>query len=339
MELFNLPERTEPIMRQLKITPQITDRSEKSFEKYLTDVHAYPPKLSHEQEVEAGNMVQSGDEETKQKGVDILVKHNLRFVISVAKQYHAQSTYTLGDLVNAGNMGLITAAQRFDPTRGFKFISYAVWWIRQSIMQSLSDEGRTIRLPSNQHAKLSKVKDAERNLQQRFGREPSIDELRQYMVREEVKKLFLKEERDINTQVFEDEVTKALKKEEDSNFKLELLTMYATKPTSIDSYVSDEEREKRVSETMESEGLEDFSNHINNFDLRGRILAHMEKLDAKERNILLSIFGIDGREAKSLDELSEEYEVGPERIRQLRERAIKKLRSSKSFMTELEQFR
>ncbi len=174
-------------MRQLKITTSITNRDEGSLDKYLSDVNSAPPPMTPDQEFEAGVQAKSADKEESNIGVQKLIMHNLRFVISVAKQYKGGNhTLSTNDLVQYGNEGLIKAANRFDPTRGFKFISYAVWWIRQSIMQYISNEGRSVRLPLNQNAKVNKSRTAEAKLQQLLGREPSREEVSEEMVKMEI---------------------------------------------------------------------------------------------------------------------------------------------------------
>ena len=183
-------------MRQLTITPRFTDRSESSFEKYLTEVAGMKDRLTIEEEEHYGKMLLSNDPDKIEKAKEVFVKSNLRFVISVAKQFHAGQTLTISDLVQAGNIGLVKAAERFDYSKGFKFISYAVWWIRQSIMEQLAEQGKIVRLPSNQHANINKFKNAERKLNQALGREPSFEEMYEEVISEAFikknkKKIFL----------------------------------------------------------------------------------------------------------------------------------------------------
>ena len=155
-------------MKQLKITQRITDRESRSLSAYLNEVRNYP-QVTPDEEVELGRRIKQGDEAALEK----LVNANLRFVVSVAKQYQGYGM-TLSDLINEGNMGLIKAAKRFDETRGFKFISYAVWWIRQSILQSISSNSRLVRLPLNKMDEVRKVQEASARLSQKIGREPSV---------------------------------------------------------------------------------------------------------------------------------------------------------------------
>src|ERR1043165_2690565 len=158
-------------MRQLKISKQFTNRESKSLDKYLNEIRKVP-MMDGQEEVELARGIREGDE----KALEKLVNANLRFVVSVAKQYQNQGL-TLGDLINEGNLGLIKAAQRFDETRGFKFISYAVWWIRQSILQSLADQSRLVRLPLNKVGSLSKISTAAAQLEQKFEREATTEEI------------------------------------------------------------------------------------------------------------------------------------------------------------------
>src|SRR6187397_1237436 len=169
-------------MRQLKITKSITNRESQSLEKYLQEIGKVE-LVSPEDEVKLARLIKQGD----QKALDRLTKGNLRFVVSVAKQYQNQGL-SLPDLINEGNLGLIKAAQRFDETRGFKFISYAVWWIRQSILQSFAEQARIVRLPLNKVGSLNKINKAFSNLEQEFEREPSPEELAEMLeiTREEV---------------------------------------------------------------------------------------------------------------------------------------------------------
>src|SRR6187200_2798963 len=162
-------------MRQLKITKSITNRESQSLEKYLQEIGKVE-LVSPEDEVKLARLIKQGD----QKALDRLTKGNLRFVVSVAKQYQNQGL-SLPDLINEGNLGLIKAAQRFDETRGFKFISYAVWWIRQSILQAIAEQARIVRLPLNRVGALSKINKAYADLEQKFEREPSADELAQVL--------------------------------------------------------------------------------------------------------------------------------------------------------------
>src|SRR5918996_688344 len=158
-------------MRQLKISKQITNRESQSLDKYLQEIGKVD-LLTPDEEVELAKRIRKGD----QKALERLTKANLRFVVSVAKQYQNQGL-TLGDLINEGNLGLIKAAQRFDETRGFKFISYAVWWIRQSILQALAEQSRIVRLPLNKVGSLNRINKAYSKLEQQFEREPSPEEL------------------------------------------------------------------------------------------------------------------------------------------------------------------
>src|SRR4249919_1152878 len=158
-------------MRQLKISKQFTNRESKSLDKYLNEISKVS-MINAEEEVELAQRIREGD----QAALERLVNANLRFVVSVSKQYQNQGL-TLGDLINEGNLGLIKAAKRFDETRGFKFISYAVWWIRQSILQAIADQARIVRLPLNQVGSLNKISKAYSKLEQEFEREPSSEEL------------------------------------------------------------------------------------------------------------------------------------------------------------------
>ncbi|MCQ2136588.1 MAG: RNA polymerase sigma factor RpoD/SigA [Bacteroidales bacterium] len=271
-------------MTELKITQSVTERT-MSVENYLKDISALG-MISPEQELELAQRIQQGDE----KAVDELVMANLRFVVSVAKQYHSPGL-ELSDLINEGNIGLIKAARRFDPTRGFKFISFAVWWVRQQIMAAISDSGRMVRLPANQIVALSKLNKAKSEFLQDNGRDPSTEELAQ-ITETEVEKILLMEENAGNHLSFDRTL------DEDSES-----TLIDVIPDT-DNFVADD--------SMRSESL------------RTDIAMVLNLLPPREKDIILSAFGI-GCHQMSLEEIGEKYDLTKERVRQIKERAIRKL--------------
>lgn len=328
-------------MRQLKITQSITNREEKSLDKYLSDISSAPKPMTGEEEQEAGMMVMSGDPEKVKIGIYRLVVCNLRFVVSVAKQYKASNhTFSIGDLIQYGNEGLIKAASRFDPTRGFKFISYAVWWIRQRIIQAISDEGRSVRLPSNQHGRLNKSKAVASYLQQLHGREPSTEEILHEMVKRDVThQLTTKMGLDELSAEFERhmaiEFEKELKKAERSNYTLVQLQVASTQPMSLDSYVNNDNQDMRFIDRLESGSFERQERDLQLADIRKRLSSQMEMLSPREREVINRTYGLDGKPAATLEEMSSEFELTRERVRQIREKAMRRLRSNRSFTNDL----
>ncbi len=279
-------------MRQLKITHSITNRDIKSLDKYLQDICS-EELLSPEEEVQLAQRIKQGD----QAALDRLTKANLRFVVSVAKQYQNQGL-SLPDLINEGNVGLIKAAKRFDETRGFKFISYAVWWIRQSILQAIAENSRIVRLPSNQLGALNKLKKEISRLEQELERPPSEEELAEMLgiPEEKIKSILGISGRHIS-------IDAPLVADEDVNF-VDVLPNEDTPPT--DSALMQESLSQEIERALST-------------------------LTEYEREVIKMYFGIGMPHALSLDEIAMKFGLTRERVRQIKEKGIKRLRvSSKS---------
>jgi len=277
-------------MRQLKITKSITNRSSKSLEKYLADI-AKVDMISPDEEVELAKRIGNGDDAALKK----LVNANLRFVVSVAKQYQFQGLH-LADLINEGNLGLLKAAQRFDYTRGFKFISYAVWWIRQSILQALAEHSRVVRLPGNKLGTLHKINKSFTQLEQEFEREPTTEELAHHMqIPERVVKLTLKNApRHISVD--------APMKEDDNNFSM--LSILEDKDS------PDPDKELTYHESLRRE-LENI----------------IDLLPETQGKVIKLYYGIGMKQKLSTHEISHQLGVTEDRIKQLRDKGIKQLRT------------
>lgn len=275
-------------MRQLKISKQITQRDTGTLDKYLSDI-AKERLLTADEEVELAQRIKDGD----QVALDKLVRANLRFVVSVAKQYQNQGL-SLQDLINEGNLGLVKAAQRFDETRGFKFISYAVWWIRQSILQAVAEQARIIRLPMNQVGALAKVKKAVSILEQKLERRPTTKEIAEAvgMDEDKVEQLLNLNSRHVSTDAPLDE-------SDDANF--------------LDVYVQDDE--VQTDNAVEQESTSKAIRHS------------LDMLSEKERTILCMYFGLGTQREYSLEEIAMKLDISRERTRQIRDRALKRLRS------------
>ncbi len=275
-------------MKQLKITQRITDRESRSLNAYMNEVRTYNT-ITADEEVELANRIAQGDH----IAVDALVKANLRFVISVSKQYQGYGL-TLQDLINEGNLGLIKAASRFDPSRGFKFISYAVWWIRQSIIHAISTQARMVRLPQNKMAELRKIQEAGIKLTQDFGREPTANELAESMG-----------------------VSAA---------SIEKVSGLNSKHISLDAPMIDGE-EGTLKEVLSGDGAQADENVI-----RSTMLAALDDclnyLRPREREVLMLSYGIGTDMPMKLDDIADRFDLTRERIRQIRDRAIRKLRNS-----------
>lgn len=285
-------------LRQLKISKQITNREQGSLDKYLSEISRLD-MISVDQEIELARRIREGDQVAMQK----LAKANLRFVVSVAKQYQNNGV-SLGDLINEGNVGLIRAASRFDETRGFKFISYAVWWIRQSIMQSLAERSRVVRLPINRISNLNKIAKASAALEQKFEREPSAEELATVLEMNEV--------------------------EIEDNRRLggRSISMNAPLADGEDHSLMDVLSDK--SQQAPDQGLVFTS-------LKQEISRSLTSLTIRESEVLASYFGLNESTALSLEEIASKFSLTRERVRQIKEKAINKLRtsSSKLLMTYL----
>jgi RNA polymerase primary sigma factor len=274
-------------MRQLKITKSITNRETASLDKYLSEI-GKEGLITAEEEVNLAQKIKAGDQNALEK----LAKANLRFVVSVAKQYQNQGL-SLPDLINEGNLGLIKAAQRFDETRGFKFISYAVWWIRQSILQALAEQSRIIRLPLNQVGSLNKISKEISRLEQMYQRLPSSDEIAEALDLPEEK---VAEALKISTRHFS--VDAPLVQGEDSSF--------------LDVYVNNESPNADSGLIFES--------------LSKEIQRSLSTLTERERDIINLYFGIGISHGLTLDEIGAKFDLTRERVRQIKEKAIRRLK-------------
>jgi RNA polymerase primary sigma factor len=273
-------------MRQLKITQSITNRESQSLDKYLHEIGKVD-LITAEEEVILARKIREGD----QAALERLTKTNLRFVVSVAKQYQNQGL-TLGDLINEGNLGLIKAAKRFDETKGFKFISYAVWWIRQSILQAIAEQSRIVRLPLNQVGSLSKISKAFSKLEQEFEREPSPEELADIL----------------ETTV--DKISDTL-----SN---------SGRHVSMDApFVQGEEN--TLLDVLENHEPNTDSSLINE-SLSEEIRRSLSTLTEREREIIVLFFGLSTNHPLSLEEIGEKFNLTRERVRQIKDKALQRLR-------------
>lgn len=283
-------------MRQLKISKQVTNRENASLDKYLLEIGRVE-LISAEEEVVLAQRIRMGD----QKALDRLTKANLRFVVSVAKQYQNQGL-TLPDLINEGNLGLIKAAQRFDETRGFKFISYAVWWIRQSILQALAEQARIVRLPLNKIGSISKINKAYSELEQRLERAPSADELAEAL------------------EVSTAEVKQALAS--------------AGRHVSMDAPLrDDDESSSSMYDVLQINTLPTPELNLMNDSLKKEINRSISTLTPREGDVVKLFFGLDGYSPMSLDEIGARFDLTRERVRQIKEKAIRRLKhNSRSKM-------
>jgi RNA polymerase primary sigma factor len=277
-------------MRQLKITKSITNRESQSLEKYLQEIGKVE-LITPEEEVKLAIRIKQGD----QKALDKLTKANLRFVVSVAKQYQNQGL-TLPDLINEGNLGLIKAAQRFDETRGFKFISYAVWWIRQSILQALAEQSRIVRLPLNKVGLTNRIQKAYSQLEQQFEREPSPEELADVL------------ELDI------EEVTSTLG--------------IGGRHISVDTPLSEGE-DNTLIDVMENLNADRAETNIeHNESLKLDIDRSLKTLTERQKEVICFFFGIGVDHPMSLEDIGDRFSLTRERVRQIKDKAITKLRSN-----------
>ncbi len=274
-------------MRQLKISKQITNRESQSLDKYLQEIGKVD-LLTPDEEVELAKRIREGD----QMALEKLTKANLRFVVSVAKQYQNQGL-SLGDLINEGNLGLIKAAQRFDETRGFKFISYAVWWIRQSILQALAEQSRIVRLPLNRVGSLNKISKTFSELEQKFEREPSPDELAEVL------------------EVTTSEVVDTMK--------------ISGRHVSMDApFVQGEENS--LLDVLENDMEETPDSGLINDSLRKEVQRALSTLTTREADVITLYFGLNGEHSMTLEEIGEKFNLTRERVRQIKEKAIRRLR-------------
>jgi len=276
-------------MRQLKISKSITNRESESLEKYLQEIGRVE-LITPEEEVQLARLIRQGD----QKALDRLTKANLRFVVSVAKQYQSQGL-TLPDLINEGNLGLIKAAQRFDETRGFKFISYGVWWIRQSIMQALAEQSRIVRLPLNKVGLTNRISRAYSHLEQEYERAPTAEELANYL------------EVDI------EEVAATMS--------------MASRHVSVDSPIGDSE-ESTLIDILVNGNAESADQQITfNDSLQLEIQRSLSLLTPRQREVICYFYGIGVDQPVSLEDLGIKYGLTRERVRQIKDKALEKLKT------------
>lgn len=274
-------------MRQLKIAKQVTNRDTASLDKYLQEIGRVD-LISPEEEVDLARRIKEGDQVALEK----LVKANLRFVVSVAKQYQNQGL-TLPDLINEGNLGLIKAAKRFDETRGFKFISYAVWWIRQSILQALAEQARIVRLPLNKIGSINKINRTFSELEQQFEREPSAGEIAELL--------------EMNEQEVKDSI------------------LSSGRHISMDAPLQDGE-EGDMYDVMGSGDSPAPDNGLMNESLRGEIERSLASLTPREADVVRLFFGLGGEQAMTLEEIGLRFDLTRERVRQIKEKAIRRLK-------------
>ena len=279
-------------MRQLKISNKITSRESIALEKYLTDIGKID-LLTPEDEAELAARIRQGD----QVALERLTKANLRFVVSVAKQYQNQGL-SLSDLINEGNVGLIKAAKRFDETRGFKFISYAVWWIRQSIMQAIVEYSRLVRMPNNKAAGYTKVTEAIASFQQEFEREPEPEELAEML------------------QISVADVNRAMRGR--------------MRHLSFDAPVAGDDSDITMLDTLPNDENSNPDLKVMGESLSKEVVANLNLLAPRERAVLAAYFGLDGEEQLNLEEIGDSFDLTRERVRQIKERAIRRLRRSRN---------
>ena len=276
-------------MRQLKIVKQVTNRDTASLDKYLHEIGKVD-LLTTEEEVEIAGKIRKGDH----KALEKLINANLRFVVSVSKQYQNQGL-SLPDLINEGNLGLIKAAQRFDETRGFKFISYAVWWIRQSILQALAEQARIVRLPLNKIGSINRINRAFSDLEQLFEREPSVQEIAEMlkMASDDVKEAMKSSGRHVSMDA-------PIKEDEDSTLYDVILSIDTPSP----------------------------DKSLLNDSLRKEIERVLSILTYREASIIRLYFGLDTKYQYTLEEIGQEFNLTRERVRQIKEKAIRRLKNA-----------
>jgi RNA polymerase primary sigma factor len=274
-------------MRQLKITKQVTNRETASLDKYLQEIGKVE-LITAEEEVALAQRIKQGDRAALEK----LTKANLRFVVSVSKQYQNQGL-SLPDLINEGNLGLIKAAQRFDETRGFKFISYAVWWIRQSILQALAEQSRIVRLPLNKIGSINKINKAYARLEQTFEREPNAEEIAEEL------------------EVSESEVKESMKN--------------AGRHVSMDAPLIQDE-ENNMYDVLRSEEAITPETELLYESLRKEIDRAISTLTQRECDVVKLYFGLNGSHPMTLEEIGEKFDLTRERVRQIKEKAIRRLK-------------
>jgi len=283
-------------MRQLKIAKQVTNRETASLDKYLQEIGRVD-LISADEEVELARKIRAGD----RLALERLTKANLRFVVSVSKQYQNQGL-ALPDLINEGNLGLIKAAERFDETRGFKFISYAVWWIRQSILQALAEQARIVRLPLNKIGNINKINRAFSELEQKFERPPSAEELAEFLScsTEEIKQSLAQNGRHI----------------------------------SMDApLIESDESSSNMYDVLVGDSLPSPESNLVLESLRSDIRRSLTTLTARESEVISMFYGLEGKAPLSLEEIGDHFELTRERVRQIKEKAIRRLKhTSKNKM-------
>jgi len=276
-------------MRQLKIAKQVTNRETASLDKYLQEIGRVD-LITADEEVELARRIRAGD----RAALERLTKANLRFVVSVSKQYQNQGL-ALPDLINEGNLGLIKAAERFDETRGFKFISYAVWWIRQSILQALAEQARIVRLPLNKIGNINKINRAFSELEQKFERPPSAEELAEFLdcSADEVKQSLAQNGRHI----------------------------------SMDApLVEGDESSSNMYDVLSGEGMPSPENNLTIESLRSDIKRSLLSLTPRESEVISMFYGLEGSPPMSLEEIGDRFDLTRERVRQIKEKAIRRLK-------------
>jgi len=277
-------------MKQLKISKQITNRESASLDRYLSEISRVE-MISPEDEVKLAVKIREGD----QLALEKLTKANLRFVVSVAKQYQNQGL-TLGDLINEGNLGLIKAAQRFDETRGFKFISYAVWWIRQSILQAIAEHSRIVRLPLNRVSSLGKISRAFAHLEQTFEREPTNEEMADFL----------------QLDIHEIQYTQSI----------------SGRHISIDTPLGNLEDQSSLLDILINNSEKDPDDTLMEESLKSEVESALSTLTGRESEILSCYYGLNGQHLLSLEEIGNRFKLTRERVRQIKEKAIRRLRHS-----------
>lgn len=281
-------------MRQLKITNKITSRESMALEKYLNDIGKIP-LVSIDEEASLARRIRMGDDAALEK----LTEANLRFVVSVAKQYQNQGL-TLSDLINEGNVGLMKAARRFDETKGFKFISYAVWWIRQSILQSIVEHSRLVRMPLNKMASYNKVNEAYIGFVQEFERDPTNEELGELL----------------------DMTSK----------EVENMLRSSNRHVSVDANIGGEDSDATMLDLMTVEGEVMPDHGLIDESMREEVQQGLSILNEREKEVISAYYGLNQANAWTLEEIGEAFGLTRERVRQIKERAIRRLR--KSYNTE-----
>lgn len=277
-------------MRQLKISKSITNRENESLDRYLHEISKVA-LITAEEEVQLAQQIKKGD----QVALETLTKANLRFVVSVAKQYQNQGL-SLGDLINEGNLGLMKAAQRFDETRGFKFISYAVWWIRQSILQALAEQSRIVRLPLNKVGALNRINRAFSKLEQEFEREPTADEIAELV------------------ELNEEEIIRTMR--------------MAGRHISTDAPV-DADDQYTMSDILQSPGMEATDDRLSNTEsLKIEMEESLGSLSARQQQVVRMYFGFGRERGMSLEDIGNKLGLTRERVRQIKDKALSRLRVS-----------